>query len=119
MTLNEIVEPETKKYMIGRIWHGWTKPEHADKYERLLKSEILPGIAAKNIAGYKKIEVFRREHADETEFVTIMWFDSIESIKNFVGDDYEVAHVPDTAQEVLERWDERSQHYEIRQKLVY
>lgn len=99
--------------MIGRIWHGWTKPENADKYEQLLKSEIIPMIAAKNMPGYRKIEVFRRPHENETEFITIMWFESLESVKDFMGEDYDVAHVPDIAQAVLERWDERSQHYEI------
>ena len=29
--------------MIGRIWHGWTKPESADGYERLLKKVIFLG----------------------------------------------------------------------------
>jgi hypothetical protein len=37
--------------MIGRIWHGWTKLENADRYERLLKEEIFSGIAAKKIPG--------------------------------------------------------------------
>jgi hypothetical protein len=31
--------------MIARIWHGYTKPEHADAYEAMLKPEILPGIS--------------------------------------------------------------------------
>jgi hypothetical protein len=30
--------------MIARIWHGYTKPEHADAYEAMLKPELLPGI---------------------------------------------------------------------------
>jgi hypothetical protein len=37
--------------MIARIWHGWTTPESADIYERLLKTEIFPGIFEKRIAG--------------------------------------------------------------------
>jgi hypothetical protein len=39
--------------MIGRIWHGWTRPEDADAYERLLKEEIFPGIAEKGVPGYR------------------------------------------------------------------
>ena len=35
--------------MICRIWHGWTKPENADAYERLLREEIFAGIAARAI----------------------------------------------------------------------
>ena len=30
--------------MISRIWHGWTTPGNADKYEMLLKEEIFIGI---------------------------------------------------------------------------
>ena len=105
--------------MVGRIWHGWTKPENADKYERLLKEDIFPGIAAKNVAGYKSIQLFRRTLESEIEFITIMWFDSWDAVKEFAGEDYETAYVPPGAREVLERFDMRSQHYEIREHLNY
>jgi heme-degrading monooxygenase HmoA len=105
--------------MIGRIWHGWTKPENADEYERLLKEEIFPGIADRNVSGYRGIQLFRRPSAEEEEFVTIMWFDSWEAVKQFSGDDYERAYVPPKAREVLARFDERSQHYEIKERLDY
>ena len=99
--------------MIGRVWHGWTTPQNADIYQNLLKTVVLPGIAAMNIPGYRDIQVLRRPLDDEVEFITIMRFDSIESVKRFVGEDYEVAHVPPEARKVLTRFDTRSQHYEI------
>ena len=106
--------------MIGRIWHGWTRPENADRYERLLKEEIFPGIAAKQVQGYKSIQLLRRSSGnDEVEFITIMWFESWQAVKRFAGDDHERAYVPPKAREVLERFDERSQHYEIREHLEY
>ncbi len=105
--------------MIGRIWHGWTKPENADAYENLLREEIFSGIASKNLTGYNGIQLFRRNVKDEVEFVTIMWFESIEAIKKFAGEDYETAVVPAKARELLKRFDERSQHYEVREKLAY
>lgn len=100
--------------MIKRIWHGWTTHDNADRYESLLKEKILPGIAAKDIPGYRDIQVLRRSHDTEVEFVTIMSFDSLDDIRRFVGDDPTVAHVPAEAREVLSRWDDRSQHYEAR-----
>jgi antibiotic biosynthesis monooxygenase (ABM) superfamily enzyme len=100
--------------MIARVWHGWTRPENADAYEALLKTEIFPGIAAKNVAGYRGIELLRRPLGDEVEFVTIMWFDSLEAVKAFAGEDHETAYVPAKARAVLARFDARSQHYEIR-----
>jgi antibiotic biosynthesis monooxygenase (ABM) superfamily enzyme len=106
--------------MIGRIWHGWTTPQNADKYERLLKEEIFSGIADRKVPGYKGIQLFRRPlDNDEVEFVTIMWFDSWDAVKQFAGEDYERAYVPPAAREVLERFDERSQHYEIKENLEY
>ena len=100
--------------MIARLWHGWTSPGNADAYERLLKTEIFPGIAAKGVEGYRGIKLLRRPIATEVEFVTIMWFDSWEAVKAFAGEDYETAYVPAKARQVLARFDARSQHYEIR-----
>ena len=105
--------------MIGRIWHGWTVPENADIYENLLRTRIFPGIASKNVAGYREIQLFRRPLDGEVEFITIMWFDSWEAVKNFAGEDYQRAYVPPEAREVLSRFDERSQHYEIRERINY
>jgi len=106
--------------MIGRIWHGWTKLENADKYERLLKEEIFPGIADKKVLGYREIQLFRRPiDNNEMEFITIMWFDSWDAVKQFSGEDYERAYVPAKARELLARFDERSQHYEVKERLDY
>ena len=106
--------------MIGRIWHGWTRPENADEYERLLKEEIFPGIAGKNVSGYRGIQLFRGPVDDgEVEFVTIMRFDSWDAVRRFSGEDHERAYVPSEAREVLARFDERSRHYEIKEHLEY
>lgn len=105
--------------MIARIWHGWTTFEKADEYEHLLKEEIFPGIAANNIAGYRGIQLLRRTLASEVEFITIMWFESWDAVKRFAGEDYEIACVPAKAREVLARFDERSQHYEVKEHLRY
>ena len=99
--------------MISRIWHGYTTPENADIYEDLLKGEIIVGIQDRNISGFREIQVFRRELGDEVEFVTVMWFDSLDAVRAFAGEDYEVAVVPPKARAVLARFDERSQHYEV------
>ena len=106
--------------MIGRIRHGWTTADNADPYERLLRGEIFPAIAAKEASGYRGIQLFRRGLASgDVEFITIMWFDSGETVKRFAGDDYERAVVPATAPALLARYDARSQHYEIKEQLSY
>jgi len=84
-----------------RIWHGWTTLENADTYQQLLHDEIFPGIEAKNIPDYQKIELFRMDLDDEVEFVTIMTFDSLQNVIDFQGEDYKKCYVPDAAQRVL------------------
>ncbi len=103
--------------MIGRIWHGWTKPANAEAYETLLKSEIFTGIRDRRIAGFRGIQLFRRNLGDENEFITIMLFDDIEAVRTFAGEDYEVAVVPPKARELLSRFDARSQHYQVKAEM--
>ena len=121
--------------MISRIWHGWTTPGNADAYEALLETEIFHSIAARQIAGFRGIQLLRREIGPigdigdvggsggsggigglggEVEFVTVMRFDSLDAVRAFAGEDYEVAVVPPQARALLARFDARSQHYEVR-----
>ncbi len=99
--------------MICRYWRGWTTPENANAYQRVLTEEVIPGIEARNIPGFQRIQMMRRDLGDEVEFATTMFWESLGAIKEFVGDDIEVAHVPAAAQAVLKRWDQRSAHYEV------
>ena len=105
--------------MIKRVWHGYTTPENADVYERLLDTTVFPGIEAKKIPGYRAIELLRRTVGDEVEFTTVMSFDSLDNVVAFQGKDYETAYVPDAARKILKRWDERSTHHEQRQVRQY
>jgi len=100
--------------MIIRIWHGWTAPANADIYEELLLNEVIVGIRDRHMEGFENIQVLRRELAEEVEFVTIMSFDSLDAVRTFAGEDYEACVVPPAARKVLARFDERSQHYEVR-----
>jgi antibiotic biosynthesis monooxygenase (ABM) superfamily enzyme len=99
--------------MICRIWHGWTTPENADAYEHIVRTEVIPRIEERRIPGFRHIDLMRRELDGEVEFLTAMWFDDVESIKAFVGEDHTVSHVPAAARAVLARFDERSSHYDV------
>jgi len=98
---------------IKRVWHGWTTRENADVYQKLLHDDVFPGIEAKKIPGYRRIELFRRDHDDEVEFITIMTFDTLQNVIDFQGEDYTRCYVPEAAKKVLKRWDQRSAHYEL------
>ena len=102
--------------MICRIWHGWTTPENADAYDSLLRQEIFQGISARKLHGYLRIDLLRRKVAGTDEFITIMWFESLDAVRAFAGEDYERAVVPPAARKLLLRFDDRSAHYEVRER---
>jgi heme-degrading monooxygenase HmoA len=104
--------------MICRIWHGWTPREQAPEYESLVRGTVIPEIEARGIQGFRSIELMRRSVEDGVEFVTIMWFDDVEAVRRFMGQDYEVAHVPEAARALLARFDQRSAHYEVLDRRV-
>jgi heme-degrading monooxygenase HmoA len=99
--------------MICRMWRGWTTRDDADAYERIVRGQVIPGIEARRIPGFRFIDLVRRERDQDVEFMTLMWFDSLDSVKTFMGEDYEVAHVPAEAQAVLADFDKCSAHYEV------
>ncbi len=101
--------------MITRLWHGWTTRENADRYEQLLRAEVLPGIH--RIAGYQGAQLLRRDAEEGVEFVTLTFFESMQAVRDFAGQDYEAAVVPPEARAILSRYDSKSIHYETVFKL--
>ena len=98
---------------VCRLWRGWTTPENADAYERIVRGQVIPDIEARRIRGFQHIDLMRRNLGSEVEFQTLMWFGSLDAIKAFMGEDYSVSHVPAAAQDVLSRFDERAAHFEV------
>ena len=82
-------------------------------YEQIVRGEVIPEIEARCIAGFRHIDLMRRDLADEAEFQTLMWFDSLNAIKAFMGEDYAVSHVPTAAQAVLKRFDSHATHFNV------
>lgn len=97
--------------MIARVWHGYTKPEHADAYESMLKPELLPGIS--KAKGYQGSYLLRREKGAEVEFITIMLWESIDAIRAVTGADYEASIIPEDRRKYLAKHDAKASHYEV------
>lgn len=98
--------------MILRLWRGFAYAgAHADAYEAMLKPELLPGVA--KARGYEQSWLLRRDAGAETEFVTLMLWDSLDAIRALAGPDYETAIVPAERRQHLARYDARSSHYAV------
>ena len=98
--------------MIARIWHGWTKRSDAKTYENMLRDEIFPSIAARNINGYRGARLFIREDGDEVEFVTLLRFDSMDGVKEFAGSDESKPVIFPGVEKLITRM-EPAKHYRV------
>ena len=98
--------------MIARIWHGCTKPTDAQAYEKLLRDEIFPSIAAQKIEGYHGAELFVRENGEEVEFVTLLRFNSMDAVTEFAGPDASKPVILPKAEELITRM-EQARHYRV------
>jgi heme-degrading monooxygenase HmoA len=99
--------------MICRLWRGWATKDNAGAYERIVRGQVIPDIEARHIPGFRSIDLVRRDRDHDVEFMTLMWFDTLDAVKAFMGEDYEAAHVPAPARAVLADFDRRSAHYEV------
>ncbi len=100
--------------MICRLWHGWTKTTDADAYETYLRDELYPRLdreLAKH--GYRGHHVLRRTVGDEVELVTMTWFDSLDTVRGFAGDDYETPVISETAARLLHHYDPKAAHFDL------
>jgi heme-degrading monooxygenase HmoA len=103
--------------MICRAWRAEATIELADSYQQVALTKVIPSIEARNIPGFLHIDMLRRPVSkDRIEFMTLMWFDSEESIKAFVGADSEASYLPADITAVLARYDLRASHFEVVQQ---
>jgi len=98
--------------MIVRIWRGQAATGvDADAYFKHVTGTVFP--ALRDLAGHKDAWLLRREVDRQTEFLAITFWDSLDSIRAFSGDDIDTAIVEPEAQAVLSNFDDFARHYEI------
>jgi hypothetical protein len=98
--------------MIARHWRGWTAPQNADAYERLLKETVLPGL--RQLEGYQGGHILRRDGPEEVEFIVLNFFESLDAVRRFAGENYTVPVFEPEARVLLSRVENFATHYEIR-----
>ena len=99
--------------MIARHWRGWTTRDNAGAYERLLKTRVLPSLA--KVEGHRGSMILCREVGDETEFVVVNLFDSLEAVQRFAGRDYAIPVFEPEAERLLSRVEPFADHFEVRE----
>lgn len=100
--------------MVCRVWRGWTSVEHAQGYDDYLQRELFPRLDQElRPHGYRGYQLLRLNRGQEVEFMTMLWFESIETVRAFAGDGYETPVISDKARSLLARYSDRAEHYEL------
>ena len=68
---------------IARIWRGRTRREKADEYATYLYEHGIRPLEEKALG----VQMLREDRAEESEFVTISYWESIEAMSRFAGPD--------------------------------
>jgi heme-degrading monooxygenase HmoA len=68
---------------IARIWRGRTPAAKADEYERYQYERGIKPLAEKALG----VHMLREDRSGESEFVTISYWESVEAMARFAGDD--------------------------------
>ena len=97
--------------MIARTWRGWASAATADDYQHHYETEVAEHL--QQVPGFCGARLLRRHDRDEVMFTSITFFNSIDDVRAFAGDDPEQAVVEDSARRALIRWDERVTHHEV------
>lgn len=97
--------------MIARTWHGRVPAAKADAYHEYLQRTGLPDYKA--TPGNRGVQVLRRVEGDEAHFLLLSFWDSLESIRAFAGDDLERARYYPEDSEYLLELEPTVTHYEV------
>lgn len=103
---------------ILRTWKGWTTLENAPVYENMLVNEVFPAVKKNGVIGLEKVSISTQEKVDEVEFFLVLQFESLDAVKTFAGEQYEMAYIPENAKRVLSRYDDKAQHFKLKEELI-
>jgi hypothetical protein len=100
--------------MVYRVWNGWTMARDAQSYNDYLQKELFPSLNQELQAhGYRGYQLLRNTRGEEVEFMTMLWFESLENVRAFAGETYETPVISEKARSLLSRFADRADHYEV------
>ena len=98
-------------YMIARIWHGKTNIEKYEAYTDFLTSVAIPDY--RKTPGFKGLSFLRRKLDEEGHFELITYWEDLEAIKNFAGQDYAKAKYYPEDNDFLLEFEPEVRHFDV------
>jgi heme-degrading monooxygenase HmoA len=95
--------------MIARIWHGAVPVAKSDAYLDRMRKVALPDY--KSISGNRGAYCLHRVEGDVAHFDMLTFWEDVDAIKRFAGDDYQVAKYYDFDRGFLIELEPDVRHY--------
>jgi heme-degrading monooxygenase HmoA len=112
--------PARSAGLVCRMWRGWALNVNAAAYRSYLEEELFPKMVSElGPRGYRGHQLITQTVGDQTEFVALTWFESLDSVRSFAGDDITRANVSGKARSLLARWDEHATHFELSSEQLF
>src|ERR1700722_7492464 len=103
-----------RRDMVCRVRRGWTTRDDAQKYDDYLQKELFPRLDRElRTQGYRGYQLLRLARGEEVEFMTMLWFESIENLRSFAGENYGASVIFEEARSLLVLFAERADHYQL------
>jgi heme-degrading monooxygenase HmoA len=96
--------------VIARVWQGWAAAA-ADDYERHYASEVTDHL--RQVPGFRGARLLRHDEGDEVRFTSVTFFQSMDDVRAFAGNQTERAVVEEAARRCLTRWDDHVTHHDV------
>ncbi len=97
--------------MIVRMWHGRVPTAKAPAYRQFLNERAIPDY--RSVSGNISVHILERQEGDVTHFVTMTFWESMETIRGFAGDDVEIAKYYPEDKDFLLEFEPTVTHYEV------
>ncbi len=97
--------------MIVRMWHGRVPSEKARAYREFLNARAIPDY--QSTPGNLSVYILERPEGEVTHFITMTFWESLDAIRAFAGEDVEVAKYYPEDQEFLLEFEPTVVHYEV------
>jgi heme-degrading monooxygenase HmoA len=97
--------------MIARIWHGVVLAAKAEEYLKLMREVALTDY--RSIPGNRGAYCLHRMESGLVHFEMLTFWDDIEAIKRFAGDDYKVAKYYEFDRAFLIELEPHVRHYSV------
>ena len=97
--------------MIARMWHGRVPTSKAQAYRAFLNKRAIPDY--RSVDGNISVYILERAEDEVTHFITLTFWESLDAIAGFAGDDVEAAKYYPEDKDFLLEFEPRVLHYEV------